>query len=312
MRTLPIDVARQLLKDARLSPSEVEDRLRKARSRAYWLALAPDLHVEASGQGPDLHTVPAHALEAAAQALAEDGAGRVTQALAPGTLAIVNHAVDRVVAAGWPPAFVFVYDEAWWCARAPALTGLAAAVLGAGAWQSPIVWIHHVAAAKGASGWAPHFDGSSRARMNCWIALTDATVHNGCIHFLPRRCVPSDLTSRMKARTDVRMAELVEMLHGAVTMPAAAGDLLAWMFDVVHWGGHVREAGLPPRRSLAVEFAAAAEPPLDMDHPVLPLTEAPPPLAVRLRGIAWGLVRYRTFEPLLTRFEGVAQGLLAS
>jgi hypothetical protein len=39
----------------------------------------------------------------------------------------------------------------------------------------------------------------------------------------------------------------------------------------------------------------------------LPLAGDPPPLGVRLRAIAAGVLEYRKFEPLLTRFEELAQ-----
>ncbi len=54
----------------------------------------------------------------------------------------VRRCVEGLAAAGWPPVFVYVYDEIWQLLRAPSLRGFLAGALGPGYRHSPRVWAH--------------------------------------------------------------------------------------------------------------------------------------------------------------------------
>src|SRR5262249_58094823 len=106
------------------------------------------------------------------------------------TLAALNGAVDAVRTAGWPPVFAFVYDEFWSLVRIPAITTLLSATLGRGFRQIPHVWVHVVPPIEGGRGWTPHVDGYQNDRISVWLALSDATVENECMHLVPKADAP--------------------------------------------------------------------------------------------------------------------------
>ena len=313
MRELPADVVFQLLKDARLTAPEVDDRLRKVSDTSYWRQLAPGLRVGSDirhlGQDGD---GARDEVAAALRALRDEGVFHLHGAIGRDVIQRLNDAIDRIVAAGWPAVFAFVYDEFWLCARSGAIARLVSDGLGADAAQIPHVWTHVVPPADGAAGWRPHVDGAvGSRRLSCWLALSEATLDNGCMHVIPRNLAPPRFAAKLDEGEAFTAAELTAALQGATALPAAPGDVLGWTFDIVHWGGRTR-GSQSERRSLSFEYIAATETPHEDERPTLPLTEGAPPFAARLTAIAAGLLEYRKFEPLLTRFEDLARRMLES
>src|SRR5262245_49074526 len=276
MHELPADLVFQLLKDARLTESEVSDRLRKLADASYWRQLAPALHI--GSDLPRREEAAAASNIVAAAALRDEGVFHLRGAVTPDLVEQLNDGIDFVVAAGWPPVFAFVYDESWRCGRSGGLVRLVTDVLGADAAQIPHVWTHIVPAADCAAGWRPHVDGAPGSRrLSCWVASSDATLDNGCMHRIPRLLSPPHFASRLDEGTSFTSAEMTAALHSATALPAAAGDVLGWTFDVVHWGGRAR-AGRSERRSLSFEYIASSETPYEDERPTLPLTDGLPPL----------------------------------
>src|SRR5207244_3331141 len=151
----------------------------------------------------------------------------------PLRLSRLNAAIDAVVAAGWPPVFAWVYDEFWSLARLPDASPLIASQLGAGYSQIPHIWVHVVPAMVGSSGWTPHFDGPIVGRASIWIALTDATLSNGCMHVVARRHLAPAFESEPLDTGRVAIADAFRALQGVRALPASAGSVLGWTFDVL-------------------------------------------------------------------------------
>jgi hypothetical protein len=223
----------------------------------------------------------------------------------PASLARANAGIDAVTAAGWPAAFAFVYDELWLCARAPALVAIARRILGPDCAQIPHAWAHVVA--PGGEGWPAHVDGPRDGRLTAWVALTDASLAHGCMYVVARDAAPRRLADRLGTDAVLTGAEVQRLLHGARAMPAAAGDILCWLFDVIHWGGRALPAS-PGRRGLSLEFIAASEAGAEDERPPVPL-DALPSLDTRLRAIAGGILGYGAIEPMLQRYEPLARQL---
>lgn len=269
-----------------------------------------------TGEGSFLEFAPVDQAAAANAARAQntDGYFELPGAIPPNVVRRMNDAIDAVVAAGWPPAFVFVYDEAWLAARAPGLSQVLNAVLGPGYLQICHVWIHVVKAAAGATGWSPHTDGHAnsnpRGRLSVWIGLTDSTIDNGCMHVIPRRAAatPPDLLSRFHHRdAQFDRAEVASLLHAAHALVSAPGDALGWGFDIIHWGGPVRRAA-HERRAFSFEFVSASVELEETDGAVIP-NDTLPAFDARLRAVATGLIAYRRFEPIIDRFADVAHSI---
>lgn len=302
------EIAFDLLEQSQMPEAGVEARVSLASDAAYWRRLTGSQLTIAAADAtlPALALADADARAAIAQ-LHEDGYFTPLLVLPPSALVPLNRAIDAVVDAGWPAVFAWVYDQFWCCGRVAALAEVIARHLGPGYAQIPHVFVHVVPAATGASGWTPHFDraGRQRARASAWLALTDATLDNGCMHLVPRRALPPTFrhTPGMIATADALRA-----LQAVRALPAAAGSMLGWDFDILHWGGRAVHAGVS-RRAISMEFIAAGEPPDADESPLIDVSGPLPPFADRLRIIGEAIRAYERFEPGLIRYRGIADRL---
>jgi hypothetical protein len=288
----------------RLDEAEVAARSAQARDPGYWRGLSPHLHVCEQQTTLESRLIHAEEIDEAHGALVE-GAYRLRDVFPPASLARANAGIDAVVAAGWPAVFAFVYDELWLCARAPALAAIARRALGADCAQIPHAWAHVVP--PGSVGWPAHVDGPRDGRLTAWVALTDAGLENGCMYVVARDAAPRRLADRLGTDATLTGADMQRLLHGARAIPARPGDILCWFFDVIHWGGRALPTS-PGRRGLSFEFIAASEEGAEDERPPLPL-DVLPPLHIRLRAIAGGILGYGAIEPMLKRYEQLARQL---
>ena len=301
-------IASELLSTAHMPEAEAQERTSRALDREHWLRLAPGLTIGAAPRPSGSTLAPAVA-DATERHFRSEGYCQMPPILEAPQLARLNGAIDSVVADGWPPVFAWVYDELWALAHHGDVRRLVMSQLGDSYSQIPHIWTHVVPAVAGSAGWTPHFDGPTGGRLSVWIALTDATLTNGCMHVVPRRLLPTALSTEPLDTGRVAMVDAYRALQGVRALPVTQGSLLAWSFDVLHWGGRARRGGAA-RRSLSFEYIAASETPRDHERPVLPLASDPPSPADRLRAIAAGVLEYRRFEPLLMRFEELARRIL--
>jgi hypothetical protein len=302
-------IAAELLAESRLPEREAAERAALARDPAYWRRLAPTLSIESE---PRLRepVLAAAALTAITSSIAEHGFFEAPRIVAVEDLALLNHAVDAVTSDGWPAVFAWIYDDLWTLARLPDVAAILTAQLGPGYLQIPHIWTHVVAPAVGASGWAPHFDGEGAQRLSVWIALTDATASNGCMHLVPRRRLPAAFARNWQAFPEVAIADAVEALHAVRSLPVAAGSILGWSFDVLHWGGTCTSVETP-RRAVSLEFIARDESPRSDEAPLVELTGPLPSLQQRLAMIATAVCTYEKFERGLARYRPIAEDLNA-
>lgn len=308
-------IAESLLDAQRLDPAAVEERAARARSADYWTSLCPALRIGAPAGPVDAIAVPEQALADASRHVHDHGYGALPVFLTPPLLARLNAAIDAVTGAGWPANFVWVFDEFWSILRTPAVRGLLDGTLGPGTLQIPHVWVHIVPAVEGARGWGPHKDGGlarrSHSHLSIWIALTEASLDNGCMYVLPRSAASAGLIDRDWSSGDIPVADAVRLMSAVRALPAAAGSALAWDFDVLHWSG-VRRGGGGPRRSLSLEFIARDATPFPDEHPLLACGPGDPlpDFDARLSYIAAGLMQYGKHEPGVQRFRPLAERLL--
>jgi hypothetical protein len=304
------DVFAALLRDAALSDAEVSARLDRACDPAYWRGLTSDVSLLDTAPTLDTEAVGDAAIQSAGATMRDEGVFHLPPVLAAGSLRRINAAIDAVVAEGWPPAFVFVYDQPWLCARIPQLLQVVTHAFGEGCLQIPNVWTHRVQPRRGAAGWAPHLDGPPAAqRITVWIALTAATLENGCMYVVPRSAVPPEVSARPVWLPNLTGREALKMLHGARAMPASAGEVLGWCFEILHWGSPMTADGAE-RRAFSLEFIAAGEEPVADERPLLDLTGPLPSFTARLRAIAAPFDNYSRMEFPLIRFARFATTLL--
>ena len=307
-------IAGQLVDEQQLDATALAELAGRCASPGYWTSLCRGLSIGGATAIEEI-AVPDSAWPAMARRIQDDGYGATPVFLPAAVLARLNGAIDALAAAGWPAAFAWVFDEFWSAARTSAARGLLAAALGPDARQVPHLWVHVVPAVAGARGWGPHKDGGlargSRARLSVWIALTDATVDNGCMYVLPRAAASSALVDQDWDRGVLPIADAIRLVSGVRALPAAAGSALAWDFDLLHWSG-VRTGGGPARRSLSLEFIAADVEAAADEYPLIGCgaDDPLPPFSERLACIASGIVQYGKHEPGINRFRALAQRLL--
>jgi hypothetical protein len=272
----------------------------------YWTGLCPEMTIGGKpaverSQEPDVDSA----------AFRRDGYFFESEALPAARTAALAATIERLRSHGWPPIFAFVFDEFWGLAWTSAVRGAVAALLGPGPLLMPQVAVHYVEAG-GSQGWTPHIDGTSffNDRVTTWIPLTDATLSNGCIYVVPRSEDVGEATTRF-VKAETTHADTVNLLQHARALPAEAGSVLGWAFDVLHWGS-VSQKAATPRVSVAFEWLGPDESPQEHELPLMDLDDGLPPFAERLDLIARSILSYIRFDPALVAFEELAKQLQAS
>lgn len=218
---------------------------------------------------------------------------------------LLSDAVAQCKALDIPPAFIFLFDEAWECFYA--LDPMIRFFLGDGYKVLPDFWTWHVDPAAGEAGWRPHRDkgrgalaaNKSPTSLTIWIPLTEASPQNGCMYILPANFDPVYATEDEK-NWQVDMAAIR-------AMPGKPGDFLCWNQAVLHWGSRTSRFAKAPRMSMALEFQRGDIPAWNS-----PLLEpfANHDFAARLKLVGKQILQYKHMYPLPERFQLMAQRLV--
>lgn len=270
----------------------------------FWRALAPEFHIE-SGEflRPREMRFESATVERGAEALAREGYAEFCGLDLGMGIAPMAALARRLSSKNLHPIFAFVYDEYW----RPyfALDPLYRRLIGDYVFL-PNFWAWNIDPKKGESGWGPHRDvgctallpdGSPKS-LTTWIALSEATPLNGCLHMVPKHADPTYGTPN---DGDWRFDPA-----SVRALPAAPGDVLMWNQAVVHWGGATSPAATESRVSLSLEVQRAG----------LPLIEAPAiapwqniPFAQRLHLIGKKILHYRHMTKVAPALEELAHRL---
>lgn len=244
------------------------------------------------------------AAETAVADLIEDGFFRTGEVLDYVHRVQARLAVDIARDQGLPPLFAFVYDAPW--TAFAQLAPIIAPILGEDFRALPDFWCWYLVPNADARGWLPHRDrpGTVRAdgtpnTLTVWLALTDATVDNGCIYVLPKAFDPRYGTSAAPVIG-------IEDVQNIRALPAAAGTALGWDQQLWHWGARSTRHAQGPRVSIACEFQRADVHPYNV--PLLDVC-APPPFEERLRLIGKQLRQYTHIAPLAPEISRLAARL---
>jgi ectoine hydroxylase-related dioxygenase (phytanoyl-CoA dioxygenase family) len=308
-------IAEQMLAERVIDAATVVECVNCCISPDYWTSLVPGSSISLTPAPLSERPLPAGAAASLARHIEQHGYGALPVFLPDAALAPLNAIVDAVVAADWPPVFAFVFDALWSTVRGAAVGAVLERTLGAAARQVPHVWVHVVPAVAGARGWAPHKDGGlaarSPSRLSVWIALTDASLDNGCMYVVPRSHAAARVLDGNWHADAISVADAVQLLSGARALPTAAGSALVWDFDLVHWSG-TRIGGGVARRSLSFEFIGGDAEPAADERPLIACgpADALPSLGSRLRFIADGILQYSKHDASVYRFRPLAEQLL--
>ncbi len=307
----------ELLASLQMSGQEREDRVGKAISPDYWQALCPEIPLEVAnfkiGELPFNTTL----VEDSLRSLKTKGYFAAGRLISEVSVMPMRACVETVRKAGWPPVFAFAYDPFWSITRVSFIAEFIAALLGA---EFNLimsrVWCYYIPAVRGAGGWTPHADDyrEHQGRITLWIALTEATLDNGCMYV-----VPQDLIYGAKVPVKERLREplisseyCLELLHSCRALPAAAGSVLGWDPRTIHWGSKCQEPKWP-RISLGCEFVSRGVTP--KPHTIDELAPgqsgaALPSFIQRMRHIALSIRIHKGRDLKAARFSQVAEELI--
>jgi hypothetical protein len=213
----------------------------------------------------------------------------------------MSMAVFRLVAHGYPPTMVLMFDEAWLLGAliGSVCEGSMGNGIGVGDWY---VFLVDPKSGHPYMPGPPHRDrptaGEASFRgdgapkyCSVWMALTDATPDNSCLYFVPKSDDPGyhgdgDAIPRQLPWQDI------------VAQPLATGGLLAFSHRLLHWGSkpqHNNNNSMLPRMALTLAFADPSFEAEYFDHSqYLPF----PPLSLRLGLVAGQQVQYEHLSPL--------------
>jgi hypothetical protein len=162
----------------------------RAESVEFWRGVCPALTISDG---------PFASVAREARRVREDGYFKTASVLEAATTAALADGVQRVIAAGFHPLFVSVYDEFWkpfarlGSLLEPVLGGAPPRLLGD-------FWVWCVGPGRAPSGWAPHRDhevdytvgiDGRPTLLTLWLPFTDAVPENGCIYALPTSLDPN-------------------------------------------------------------------------------------------------------------------------
>lgn len=244
----------------------------------------------------------------AAQAIADelrgDGYIDLPGLIPPALVAECRAAIELCIARGAPAVCGFAFDALW--QLVPLIAPIAACGLGCPVEVLDSFWAWHVHG-ESARGWPPHRDRPERAftperdlaSMTLWVALSDATVRNGCIYVAP---APWDYEYY-----NPQARHMVSSMQHIRALPATAGTVLGWTHALLHWGT-AAAANEPARVSVGFEFVRAGHETSDERFP----TEIFPGLADRCAIIGAQITKYRHMHELPDAAFGPVSPLLGA
>ena len=218
------------------------DGLASEGARARLTALAPTLTL-AGPAGP----VAEHLVDGVDGTwLAREGFAALHQAASVELCGRMVDGIERLVVAGLPAMFLYLFDEPWALGLRIA-TGVSA-MLGRSYELLDDAWAWRIEPSTG-KGWPPHrgisepiLEREVPELLNVWVALSDAGVERSCMHFVPL----DDDPSYPKDLADLRAP--LEVVRAA---PLMAGSALVWNANILHWGGPCSARAAGPRVSCA-------------------------------------------------------------
>lgn len=223
------------------------------------------------------------------------------------TLNAVADGIVALVAAGWPPTFIFVFDEPW------ELLEYAAKINAATSGTAPNMdfLAFLVDPNLSGGGFTPHrdrqpedvassfFDDGRPKYSTCWLALKDATPENSCLYFIPRDNDPGYSGGDGTGEDDDMLRDALcskEAYQYIRAVPLRQGEAAFFSHRLIHWGSRGRQGYPHPRFALSFAFSDP-----DFEAPFFPTSHLPsPPLGLRLGLAAAQLFCYHErFEPTL-------------
>lgn len=220
----------------------------------FWLTLCPQLHVESAESKALCQsdcTFHDKYISLLQNTLAEDGMCSLLSSEFPWaadstSLDLLAEGLKNLVAAGWPPSFIWVFDEAW------IMTAQVRALLQKISGNDTCFDFLAFCIEPGGSGFSPHRDrplGGFKSKppvsdsdgfhsnglpkyVTAWIPLVDVPVTSSCL-----ACVPAYLDDGYKTE-DASCEDLnfeLSDFQKVRNLPCMKGDALIFSHRLFHW-----------------------------------------------------------------------------
>jgi hypothetical protein len=219
----------------------------------FWQTLASNVSAHAAVSGATMLTrTDAFESQQFAQ-LCRDGYFQADAVVPRAQYERIASLMNEIARSELPTVFVFAYEDVW--ALACAIAESLSECFDRDYAVVPDFWAYSVGGrGRRDAGWRAHrdgklADGSVRAdgvpeMLNCWLALTDAGLHDACMNVVSTRDDP-----HLRAGTESTTVNEA-MLRVAKQLPVKAGAVLGWNQLALHWGGEAAPDS-PGRKSLA-------------------------------------------------------------
>ncbi|MBN9419497.1 hypothetical protein ABS71_07960 [bacterium SCN 62-11] len=283
--------------------SDLEAKLERVHDPSLWRGLAPALNLT---DDPFPGAVEPYALNdedlnQARTQVREEGYLHSTPSIPAEICQQMAEAVGNIIAAGYHPIFLSLYDEYWQILKRT--SAALEPILGPNCYPLADYWVWSISLETSGSGWTPHRDLQFRDRptlredgapllVTAWLPFTDTGPLNGCMYVMP-----TDRDPNLPDNPDnFGFANLQDVR----ALPARAGSILAWNQQILHWGSAASKWAKNPRISTGVYFQSAdVEPfgprPIDFQKEL--------PFQQRLAYLAANLLAYHQWhrypEPVL-------------
>lgn len=230
-----------------------------SQSAEFWRRLAPELTIS-DNMSQNLIVRSEAQKDADRMRLINEGYLHLQQPGFTAPLDKISEAMERIVQAGMPAAFIGVYDEVW--SIAAQMQAMISGLLGGDCALMPEFWACHAGngdagatACRKRPGASLYRDKSPKV-LSVWVPITDATPDNGCVYL-----VPADQDQNY-GRAEPERADA--RLHGIKAVPARAGDVVISTGETYQWRartGRYNQDG--PLMSLNWEFQNRSLEPVD-------------------------------------------------
>mmetsp|Transcript_130920 Transcript_130920/g.407136 ORF Transcript_130920/g.407136 Transcript_130920/m.407136 type:complete len:587 (-) Transcript_130920:163-1923(-) len=185
------------------------------------------------------------------------------------SLQAVVATMDSLRDNGFPPVFIFMFDEPWLIFAK--LLGTMAGILASKTMEmdtSIFAWALQLVDKcidVGSNFGRPHRDCSyddchsangDMTLVTVWLPVVPVTIDSGCIYVVPADRDP--LFARSDDPLHMTADQQVPWPH-IRPLPCAAGDVLMWQGSLIHWGSACSESAGQPRKSIGTAFVLPCE-----------------------------------------------------
>lgn len=180
-----------------------------------------------------------------------EGYGQLDHVETPERCTAIRRTIDGVLDAGLPAVFAYVVDPLWTLGER--IRAALSVLLDHRYRLIADVWAWRID--RGERGWPPHrgwahaiLDRRAPELVNVWVALSDVTADQSCVHVVP---LTADTSYPRELQSTAGRLECV------LALPVPSGAALFWNANTLHWGGPCTRRARGPRYSCSFSLVRA-------------------------------------------------------